>query len=143
VPPSARYGAHFLVVEDNLVNQKVATAMLVNQGHRVDVASSGHDAVRAMSESFYDMVFMDCQMPGMDGFEATRSIRITEGSDRHTPIIAMTAGAMVGDRETCLAAGMDDYLTKPVRRDEFARAVDRWLPEGRFAPPVATASPKS
>jgi signal transduction histidine kinase/CheY-like chemotaxis protein len=118
--------ARLLVVEDNVVNQKVATAILQRQGHRVDIAADGEEAIRAMSRVQYDAVFMDCQMPVMDGYSATRSIRMLEGSARHTPVIAMTAGAMVGDREKCLAAGMDDYVTKPVRWDNVSSVLGRW-----------------
>ncbi len=94
---------HVLVVDDNPVNQAVAARMLEKRGHIVDVADNGIEAVAAVMGVVYDAVLMDCQMPEMDGFEATREIRRREGSERHTPIIAMTAGAMTGDREKCLA----------------------------------------
>ena len=117
-----------LLAEDNLVNQRVAVRMLEQLGCLVDVAVDGERAIVALESATYDLVIMDCQMPVMDGFEATRAIRQREGANRHTPIIAMTANAMTGDRERCLEAGMDGYLTKPVRQDELTAAVSRWLP---------------
>jgi signal transduction histidine kinase/CheY-like chemotaxis protein/HPt (histidine-containing phosphotransfer) domain-containing protein len=117
-----------LLAEDNLVNQRVAVRMLEQLGCLVDVAVDGERAIAALESATYDLVIMDCQMPVMDGFEATRAIRQREGTNRHTPIIAMTANAMTGDRERCLEAGMDGYLTKPVRQDELTAAVSRWLP---------------
>jgi CheY-like chemotaxis protein len=104
-----------LVAEDNPVNQRVATAMLKRRGHQVTIAGNGAEAVRCAATQAFDAVFMDVQMPELDGLEATQAIRRAEaGTGRHLPIIAMTAHAMNGDRERCLAAGMDDYLTKPV-----------------------------
>jgi PAS domain S-box-containing protein len=125
----ARGQAHILVVEDNVVNQKVAARMLETLGHRVDVAANGLEALQALSEIPYDVVLMDCQMPEMDGYEATAEIRRTQGSHRHTPIIAMTAGAMRGDEEKTRAAGMDDYVSKPVTRDHLSTVLNRWLPQ--------------
>jgi two-component system sensor histidine kinase/response regulator len=116
-----------LVVDDNRVNQRVAQRMLEKRGHRVDVADNGVEALVAVSRTHYDAVLMDRQMPEMDGFEATGMIRAREGTDRHTIIIAMTAGAMIGDEEECLAAGMDAYLSKPVKAEALVAMIDRWL----------------
>jgi signal transduction histidine kinase/CheY-like chemotaxis protein len=121
-----RISAHVLVVEDNLVNQKVAVRMLEIIGCRVDVAANGAEALRKAAQSPFDVIFMDCQMPEMDGYKATAAIRRSEGRSRHTPIIAMTAHAMQGDREKCLRAGMDDYLPKPVRKEAFSEILQKW-----------------
>jgi PAS domain S-box-containing protein len=107
-------GLKILLVEDYEINQKLFIKLLERQGLTCDVAVNGEEAVRACLEKDYDIIFMDCQMPVMDGFEATRKIREAEGSNKHTKIIAMTAYAMKGDKEKCLEAGMDDYLSKPV-----------------------------
>jgi signal transduction histidine kinase/HPt (histidine-containing phosphotransfer) domain-containing protein/BarA-like signal transduction histidine kinase len=115
-PSVSGEGRHLLVVEDNLINQKVAIAMLSNAGYRVDTVVNGEAAVRAAAAHCYDAVLMDCQMPEMNGYEATAAIRAREGSDRHTPIIAITAGARVEDRDRCLAEGMDGYMTKPINQ---------------------------
>jgi CheY-like chemotaxis protein len=119
-----------LVVEDNPVNQKVAVLILEKLGYRPDVAADGAEAVAAVQAVPYDLILMDCQMPGIDGYEATSQIRRAEGPRKRTPIIAMTAGAMEGDRERCLAAGMDDYLPKPVRPDDLGVALERWIADG-------------
>ena len=114
-PAPVQASLNVLVAEDNPVNQRVATAMLKRRGHEVTIAGNGAEAVALIAERTFDAVFMDVQMPEMDGLEATQAIRRAEaGTGRHLPIIAMTAHAMNGDRERCLAAGMDDYLTKPV-----------------------------
>ena len=125
----ARTQAHLLLVEDNLVNQKVATRMLEKLGYRVDVAETGAAAVAALSRFPYDLVFMDCQMPEMDGYEATERIRAREGDRRHTPIIAMTASVTKDDQTRALAAGMDEFLTKPVTIEQLANVLKRWLTE--------------
>ena len=125
--PPVPVGGRLLIVEDNLVNQKVALRMLQKLGYRVTTTSNGVQALQGLERDSFDAVLMDCQMPEMDGFEATREIRRREGARRHTIIIAMTAGAMTGDREKCLEAGMDDYVTKPVRADELQRILQRYL----------------
>ena len=112
-----------LVVEDNAVNQKVIRMMLARLGHRADVVSDGREALVALERVPYDVVLMDCQMPEMDGYTATREIRKSEGAKRHTWIIALTANAMPEDRQRCLEAGMDDYLSKPVQRDSLLAAL--------------------
>ncbi len=119
-----------LVVEDNPVNQKVALKILEKLGHRVTLTDSGAAAIAELVQNRYDVVLMDCQMPEMDGFEATASIRALEKSvrgSRRIPIIALTAGAFGSDREKCLAAGMDGYLTKPIAVDVLARTVRAFL----------------
>jgi len=123
----ARHRAQLLLVEDNEVNQKVAARALEKMGYRVDMAGTGAEAVRAMAGGSYAAVLMDCHMPVMDGYEATAEIRRREGGNRHTPIIALTASAMAGDRERCLKAGMDDYLAKPLRRRDLSAALSRWV----------------
>lgn len=115
-----------LVAEDNVVNQRVASMMLEKLGLSVDLVTNGAEALRAASRTAYDAIFMDCLMPEMDGYEATRRIRRAESGRRHTLIIAMTANAFAEDRERCLAAGMDDYLAKPVTLASFRQAVNRW-----------------
>jgi CheY-like chemotaxis protein len=99
-----------LVVEDNAINRKLVQTLLRKAGIEVDMVENGHQAVQTLQHERYSLVFMDVQMPEMDGFEATQQIRKMEGPRRHTPIIAMTAHAMKGDRERCLASGMDDNL---------------------------------
>ena len=116
-----------LLAEDNAVNQKVTVLLLKKQGHAVTVAGNGALALDALEHEPFDLVLMDVQMPVMDGYDATRAIRERErGSGRHIPIVAMTAHAMKGDRETCLDSGMDDYLSKPISADELSLVVNRW-----------------
>jgi two-component system, sensor histidine kinase and response regulator len=124
-----------LVVEDNPVNQKVAANMLEKLGCRINIAANGREAVESITRIPYALVFMDCQMPEMDGFEATRIIRDQEQNQRqagrtssHLPIIAMTANAMQEDRDRCQAVGMDDFLSKPVAKKALEAILARWLP---------------
>lgn len=125
-------GVRALLVEDNEVNRKLALHMLKRLGCSVEVATNGQEAVEMTASRAYDIVFMDVQMPEMDGIEATRLIRKRElSTSRHLPIIAMTAHAMEGDREACLSAGMDDYLSKPVKIEQLAQMLEKWSPTRR------------
>ena len=128
--PVAPSGRRLLLVEDNAVNARLAVHMLARMGHAVDVAEHGKDAIERLSRIPYDLVLMDCQMPQMDGFEATRTIRNLRSTvlDHDVPIVAMTANAFAEDRERCLAAGMNDFLAKPVERGVLASMVEKWLP---------------
>jgi PAS domain S-box-containing protein len=119
-----------LLAEDNTVLQDLTTKQLEKLGFKVNVVPNGREAVEAIDAKNYALVFMDCQMPEMDGFEATQAIRAREaGTDHHTVIVALTASAMDADRERCLACGMDDYLSKPVRLKQIVEVVQKWLPE--------------
>ncbi len=123
-PPS---GGPILIAEDNAINQKVIERMVQKLGYRVKLVANGRDAIEALSRDNYELIFMDCQMPEMDGFEACREIRKNEGGTR-IPIVAITANAMKGDRERCLAAGMDDYVSKPFKQDDLRVVIERWMP---------------
>ena len=113
-----------LLAEDNAVNQKLALRLLEQMGYRADVASNGLEAVESVARQKYDVILMDVQMPEMDGLEATRQI-VTNWSRNHPRIIGLTANALEGDREMCLAAGMADYISKPIRVEELVAALER------------------
>jgi CheY-like chemotaxis protein len=132
-----RHDARILVAEDSPTNQIVLLAQLEKLGYQARAVANGIEAVEAVHREEYDLVLMDCQMPGMDGFEATRQIRRL--GRPHVPIIAVTAHAMVGDRERCIREGMDDYLSKPVALDPLADVLATWLPGFTlpFAEPAA------
>ena len=135
-------GRHLLLAEDNPVNQRVAVRMLNKLGYAVDVVDNGALAVAAVTNGDYALVLMDCQMPEMDGFHATAAIRRAESeSQRRIPVIAMTANVMQGDREQCLAAGMDDYIAKPIDLARLAGLLTAWLPKTEMKGPASTAAP--
>ncbi len=152
-----KFHAYILLVEDNIVNQEVAMETLQQLGCTVELAKNGKEAVEMSKDNCYDLIFMDCQMPVLDGFEATQQIRNREktedGEDKpkteiHTPIVAMTAGAMRGDREKCLEAGMDDYLPKPVRQKNLFEVLLKYceakiLRHGQGLQPDGTTAPDS
>jgi CheY-like chemotaxis protein len=129
-----RQSVRILLAEDNPINQKVALGTLKKLGYAADTVNNGSEAIAALKQHGYTVIFMDCQMPEMDGFAATRQIRKIESNPGECPwknrvhIIALTAIAMQGDREKCLASGMDDYITKPVRLSEMQAALLRWSP---------------
>jgi two-component system sensor histidine kinase/response regulator len=137
--PSSQF--RVLLAEDNLVNQRLAVRMLEKIGHQVVVAQTGLEALNSIQSEKFDLVLMDVQMPEMDGFAATREIRRREqGGQEHLPVIAMTAHAMKGDRESCLEAGMDDYLAKPINREELQQAIERAMKTGKD---VVSAQPSA
>ncbi len=128
-PQAPMRAARVLVAEDNVVNQRLVKRMLEKLGHTVDIAVDGAQAVTLAVASGYDIILMDCSMPEKDGYQATREIRRLqlEGASPRTPIIALTANAMPEDREKCLAAGMDDYLSKPISQEDLRAMVERYL----------------
>jgi CheY-like chemotaxis protein len=129
-----------LLAEDNAVNQRLAVRLLEKRGHKVVVAGNGLEALAALKKESFDLVFMDVQMPEMDGYEATAAIREAErDSGRHQPVIALTAHAMKGDREKCLAAGMDGYLSKPIKPQELDEVLEEYLrnQQARMNTPVS------
>ena len=129
--PSAGLSGHVLLVEDNLINQKLARIMLSKLGVRVSLAQNGQEALDLLAAQSFDLVFMDCQMPVLDGFDATTALRAREAHDARPrlPVIAMTANVMAGDREKCLSAGMDDHLAKPIQERQLAQVLRYWLPK--------------
>jgi CheY-like chemotaxis protein len=126
--------SRILLVEDNLVNQKVAQSLLNKLGYASDAVKNGLEAIKALELRHYDLVLMDCLMPELDGYEATGMIRDgnSKVKDHAVPIIAMTASAMTGDREKCLFAGMNDYLAKPVNKDELRQVLEKWIKKGNL-----------
>jgi CheY-like chemotaxis protein len=120
-------GKRVLLAEDNPVNQKVGALLLERMGLKVHLAGNGLEALAAVSNADFDAILMDCQMPAMDGYAATRAIRSLEGPASRVPIIALTANAMTGDRDLCIRAGMDDYIPKPVKSDVLALKLMRWI----------------
>ena len=139
-----KINGRILLVEDNLVNQEVTLGMLSVHGCRADVAGNGREALDAIAVGEYDLVLMDCQMPVMDGYAATRALRAREKETggKHLTVVALTANAMQGDRDSCLAAGMDDYVSKPFTIQRVGDVLARWLPAGgKPAPPGADAAP--
>jgi CheY-like chemotaxis protein len=125
------HGPRVLVVEDNAVNQRVAVMLLAKLGIQADVAANGREGVELLRLLPYDIVFMDCQMPEMNGYDATSQIRRLNGPNRRVPVIAMTAQALDGSRDRCLHAGMNDYITKPVSKEDLARMLKAWLRDAR------------
>ncbi len=126
-----------LVADDNAVNQKIVRSLLAKLGHEATVAGNGMEAVAAAREAMFDVILMDVEMPEMDGFRATALIRAGEGPNRGCPIVAMTAHAMAGDRERCVQAGMDDYLSKPISRSELIAVLRRVCPNRVSVPTVS------
>jgi CheY-like chemotaxis protein len=120
---AARHPLRILLAEDNLVNQKLALRLLQQMGYRADLAANGIEAIECVERKVYDVVLMDVQMPEMDGLEASRQITASHAAHKRPRIVAMTANAMQGDREQCLAAGMDDYVTKPFRVEALVDAL--------------------
>jgi signal transduction histidine kinase/ActR/RegA family two-component response regulator len=129
-----------LVAEDDDISRLVVTRLLESLGHRVVAVDGGQAALAALERERFDLVFLDCQMPGLDGYETARQLREREGGASHTPVVALTAHAVQGDRERCLAAGMDDYVTKPATRERLAQTLELWLGQAP-APPIAAATP--
>ncbi len=130
-----------LVVDDEPVNVRITLAHLARLGHAADAVEDGARALEQLARRRYDAVLMDCHMPNLDGYETTRRLRVLEHGSRRTPVIAVTAYAVVGERERCLAAGMDDYLAKPFRAEELGAILTRWLGQGAADEAPAAAAP--
>ena len=144
VPPDMAKLIRILVAEDHMMNQRVMLRMLSRLGYSADAVCNGAEAVAALTRSPYDIVLMDCQMPELDGYEATRQIRRSGGRFTSTPIIAVTANAMEGDREKCLASGMSDYMSKPVLAQTLATTLEKWiLPDAAAGAPYPANSPSA
>jgi CheY-like chemotaxis protein len=125
---SSQNRGRVLIVEDNPINQRVAVILANKLGFVADVASDGSEALTMVRDHDYTLILMDCQMPVMDGFEATKAIRALKTPVSQVPIIAVTANVMEGQRDKCLAAGMNDYLPKPINKDVLGKTVDKWIP---------------
>jgi signal transduction histidine kinase/DNA-binding response OmpR family regulator/HPt (histidine-containing phosphotransfer) domain-containing protein len=128
-------GPRILIAEDNVINQQIATTILTDAGYRIDLANDGREAIEAVARQPYDLVLMDLQMPMVDGLQAAREIRKMAGAAGRIPIVALTANAMLGDREACLAAGMNDYVSKPFERRALLATLAQWIPGGGAARP--------
>lgn len=138
--PAQAAKGRVLVVEDNEINQAVAAGFLTRKGYTADIAADGRHALDKIARTGYDAILMDCQMPIMDGYEATTELRKREGFAHHTPVIAMTADALTDNRDRCIAAGMDDFIPKPISQDTLASTLERWIPpSGQAAPPTTPA----
>lgn len=132
-PPQLQPGLRILLAEDNLINQQVGIQLLQRIGYRVDIAGNGIEVLRAVETKSYDLIFMDVQMPDMDGLTATQEVKqLFQGQSDSPIIIAMTANAMKGDMEACIAAGMDDYISKPVQVFDIETAIAKWFPAREF-----------
>jgi CheY-like chemotaxis protein/HPt (histidine-containing phosphotransfer) domain-containing protein len=132
---------HLLIVEDNSINQKVMLLQLEQLGYSADAVANGLEAIKAWEQIPYDMILMDCQMPEMDGYAATEAIRRRETDGKHIPIIAMTAHVMVGDREKCIKAGMDDYIPKPIKTENLQAMLAKWHPVAEAESEVTEEGP--
>jgi CheY-like chemotaxis protein len=137
VPPLASYRGRALVVDDNRVNLRVAEKLLASLGLAVTAAGCGSEAAKALAENDFDVVFMDCKMPEVDGFETTKRLRASGGRNARVPVIALTAAVFDEDRDHAVSSGMDDFLAKPVRLEMLRQSLDRWLPAGPVRKPVA------